>query len=336
MKIIPVENLPFEQFRLLGMEKKAVLSLPQETLQALQSGNRTSLIQFKNLQLNGDTEPVTVNAKLSIETQSDGKLNLKMHPINLAPKNTMGLKESEMVYLQQNPLYIIPKVVVSKTGEAIDSFVTFDHTTNEFTAVRKNTIKAPDAINEVKLTAQQKKDFVNGRQIQLGKENFQLDVNTETGVTGSKINSISFKSGKYTPKNILLDFAIIAAGLAPIVLVEHLAKMLVRNVAGNLYDNRKQLHELLNKDLSIPVKNTLATIAEKTKQGISFTPKEKNELLVFNVVASLKQDEHLSNTIPVPKNLITENVSIIPEQKSGVSIPATTITPTENRRGIGL
>jgi len=333
MKIIPVENLPFEQFRLLGMEKKAVLSLPQQTLQALQSGNRTSLIQFNNIQLNGNAEPVTVNAKLSIETGSDGKLNLKMHPVNLAPNNHLGLTEKEIDFLRKDPLHMLPKMVLSKTGEPVDSFVSLDHTTNEFVAIKRDSIKAPEAINEVKLTEQQKKDFTNGKPIKIGKDNFQLDVHAETGVAGSKINSISFKSGKYTPKNLMLDFAIIAAGLAPIVLIEHLAKMLVRNVAGNIQDNRKQLTELLNKDLSIPVKNTLATIGEKAKQGISFTSKEKNELLAFNVATTLKQQEHLSNAMPVAKNLVAE---ITHEKNTSVSIPSINITPTENRRGISL
>ncbi len=299
-KILPVENFPFHQFKLLGIDKDAVKRLPQNVLKALQSGNRTSLIQFNDFKVSENAEPIKLNAKLSITTDPDGKPKLKIHPINLEANNYLGLTEKEIAHIKKDPLNVIPKMVLDKKGELIDSFVSLDGTTNEYIAVKRESIKAPEAINDITLTEQQKNDFKNGKPIQIGKENYRLDVNSETGLAGKNLINLEFKSGKYNAKNAMLDFVLIASGLAPIVLIEHLAKLIARNVIGNVIDNKKTINELLNADLKKPIANAMRDIAEKVKNGMVVSDTEKNEILIFNVKEALKQDRVTSvNLQPV-------------------------------------
>lgn len=308
-KILPVENFPFDQFKLLGIDKDAVKKLPQTVLKALQSGNRTSLIQFNDFKVSENSQPITLNAKLSIATDADGKPKLKIHPVNLEANNYLGLTEKEIAHITKDPLNVIPKMVLDKKGELIDSFVSLDTTTNEYIAVKRESIKAPEAINDITLTEQQRNDFKNGKPIQIGKDNYRLDVNSETGLAGKNLINLEFKSGKYNAKNAMLDFVLIASGLAPIVLIEHLAKLIARNVIGNVIDNKKTINELLNADLKKPIANAMKEIAEKAKKGMVVSDNEKNEIVVFNVEEALKQDQVTSvNLQPVQEIAMDSNL----------------------------
>ena len=302
---IPVEKLPFEQFKLLGLEKKDVLALPPSTLKTLLSGNRTSLIQFKNLRLNEILEPVTLNAKLSLQKDGDS-FKLIMHPINLEQKNNLDLNSKEIEFLQQDPLNILPKKIVNKDGALIDSFISLDRVTNEFIAVKKDTIKSPESINDIVLSDSQKKDFVNGKPIQIGKDNFQLDINSEQGIAGKNLDKIEFKKGKYSSYNLILDVALFATGLAPLILIEHLAKM--------IFNNKESINDLLKIDLKPAMDRTVSHIAEKLTNGSEMNNKEKNELFVINVKDSIntqKEKTKLSSAEVKnnPEQIIAENTN---------------------------
>lgn len=305
-EIIPIEKLPFDQFKLLGMERKDVLALPKSTINALQTGNRTSLIQFNNLKVTDIAEPVTLNAKLSLEKVGDS-YKLLMHPINLQQKNTLDLSPKEIEFLQKDSLNILPKKVVEKDGTLTDSFISLDKVTNEFVAVKKDAIKSPDSINEIVLSEIQKKDFINGKPIQIGKNNYQLDVNSEQGIAGNNLDKIKFKKGKYNSYNLILDVTLFASGLAPLILIEYLAKI--------IFNNRKTVNDLLNVDLKPAIDRTVSNIAEKFNNGSELNNKEKNELFIANVHDSLiiKKDEIKLVPADIKKSLETKiNIGEIP------------------------
>lgn len=293
-KFLLVEDFPYDQFKLLGIDKDAVQKLPQSVLKALQSGNRTSLIQFNDFKVSENSQPITLNAKLSISTDAGGKPTLKIHPVKLEANNYLGLTEKEIDYIKKDPLNVVPKMVLDKKGELIDSFVSLDRTTNEYIAIKRESIKAPEAINDITLTEQQKNDFKNGKPIQIGKDNYRLDVNSEMGLAGKNLINLEFKSGKYNAKNAMLDFVLIASGLAPIVLIEHLAKLVVRNVVHN--------NHLLNMDLKKPIANAIKDIAEKVKNGMVVSDIEKNEIVVFNVQKFINQEQAVTVDAPGKDN----------------------------------
>ena len=166
---------------------------------------------------------------------------LRIHPVNLTPKNNLDLSQKEIDFLQKDRLNVLPKMVVGKDRKLVDSFVSFDKATNDFVAVKKDSIKPPESINVISLTESQKSEFSNGKAIQVGKEKYQLDVNSEQSISGDNLNKIKFKSGEYNSYNLLADAAVIISGLGVLVLVEHLAKLAFRNMD----ENRLPIHEIL-------------------------------------------------------------------------------------------
>ncbi len=177
--------------------------------------------------------------------------------------------------MQKDPLNILPKMVRDKDGKLADSFISLDKTTNEYVALKRDSITPPESINDIFLSEKQKKDFVNGKPIQIGKDSYQMDINSENRVSGKNLQNVKFKSGEYSGYNFLLDAALVFSGLGVVVLVEHLAKM--------AFNNRESVHDLMKQDLRPAIKRTVAQITEKAGNGKNMSPNEKNELLVINV-----------------------------------------------------
>lgn len=287
-------------------------------MDALLSGNRTSLIQFNGIRPNGLSEAVTINAKLSLQKNGNG-YDLKMHPVNLQPKNDLELSQKEMEFLKKDPLNLLPKMVVGSDGKLVDSFVSFDRMTNEFVPVKRDKIRSPEAINDIFLSDAQKKDFANGKPIQLGNEQYRMDVNSENGVDGKKIEKVRFKTGEYSAYNFLLDAALVVSGLGILVMVEHLAKM--------AFNNREAVHGLLSQDLKPAIKRTVSNITEKANHGVQLSNREKNELLVINVKDTMAERQQQKRTRPqkqeiskpelvAPKPVVQKETALPQEQKT--------------------
>ncbi len=305
--IIKTEDFPFEQFKLLGLEKKDVLSLPAQTLKALQTGNRSALIQFHGYKVHENAEPITLNGKLSIALDNAGKAKLKLHPVNVVPKNNLGLNEIEIKYLQQDQHNLIPKLVTDKKGNIHESFIGLDPLTNEYVSIDRTKLIGPEKINGVPLTVEQKSDFINGKPVKIGENNFRLDVNSETGISEKNLVSIEFKKGTYSVNNALLDAALIASGAAPLVILEHLAKSLIRNVYGNTKKNAAVIKDLLSTDLRPAMTKTLATIIPKEADKTGLSKNEKENILLANIAQSL-DDRKLSRHQELEKSSFLDRV----------------------------
>ena len=220
-----------------------------------------------------------------------------MHPVNIEPTNNLGLTNDEISYLNKEPLNLLPKMVLDKKGNLIDSFVSLDKTTNEYIAVKRDSINAPDKINEIQLTDKQKADFKNGKPIQLGTQNFQLDVNSNSSVSEENLKTVQFKSGKYTTNNALMDIALIATGAGALVLIEHLAKMLLRNReltdhllahgTKTLNNQANVLLKTLTKDQE-PTNKILNDAIQEIKTNPNIRSTDTNEMLLKNLSEQLK------------------------------------------------
>ena len=66
-----------------------------------------------------------------------------------------------------------------RTGEIVPSLISIDKLTNEIVAIPKEWVKIPDEISNLKLTAQQKEDLSNGKQLEfkglLSQRGFRFD-----------------------------------------------------------------------------------------------------------------------------------------------------------------
>src|SRR3954453_3978684 len=100
--MIKLSDLPYEQFEMLGVTKRDLLHLPPRSLNALLNGQRTSLLRFNKIHVPGLNGPNSIDAKLSIELKADGKVILKVHPINKTANNTFNLSQEEIAFLQKD------------------------------------------------------------------------------------------------------------------------------------------------------------------------------------------------------------------------------------------
>lgn len=252
--MLSINEIPYRQFEMLGLSKKDVLSFPPRTINALLSGNRTSLIRFNYVSLGTSDNKITVDGKLSLRKTLDGKVHLNFHPVNKTPKNAFDLTAKEVAYLEKNEANFIDKKIRGDDGKLKDVKICLDKVTNEYVAINRETIKAPEQINNTVLTEKQKEDFKEGKTIKIQDQEFKLNPNSEIGISnanGDDNNSLSkirFKHSSYSSNELLIDLVLIASGLGAFVMLEHLANMFIhaeRTKQQNLNDPRywEAIHE---------------------------------------------------------------------------------------------
>lgn len=107
-------DVPYEQLNLIGLDSKAVDSLPEDVLRKLTNGELTPIINVKRDMDNGVS--VEMPMKLRMETDRFGNPDLVIYPVNAELKNSINishislqqLKDGEVLllngnYLQRDP-----------------------------------------------------------------------------------------------------------------------------------------------------------------------------------------------------------------------------------------
>src|SRR5699024_2542355 len=117
---------------------------------------------FKNLHIPGLKE---LDAKLSLKKKTDGTASLNLHPIQKVTKNIFELNPEQIDTLNQEGTEWIEKKRKDKSGSEENYLITLDKETNEYVGLKKDTVNAPDKINGQKLNEEQKKNFVEGNEI---------------------------------------------------------------------------------------------------------------------------------------------------------------------------
>lgn len=235
----PISKLPLEDFKRLGMDKDAVMSLPQSTLKALLSGNRTSLIRFEKVPIRG-MGAFSMDAKLSLQVNKVGKLKLFVHPVQTQLKNSFDLTDTELKHLQTSESGFVPKLVSLKDGSLTEALITYDKSTNELVAIKRDNLKAPDQINGTTLSDEQKRSFISGKPVEIKNDQFQLNPNNEQGISGKSLKNFKLGHSKYRSQHMLIDLGLLACGLGHFVLLYHLANVLLHsNIV--FYDPEKSL-----------------------------------------------------------------------------------------------
>ena len=275
-----IEELPEKQLELIGLSKKDILIMPPRTFNALMSGNRTSLIRFNKINVPG-LEGSSLDAKLSLERKPDGSVAIRFHPINQMPKNTFNLTKEEISQLNNDTNFVQKRLEKGK-----EYLVGIDRQTNEYIAIDKDLIEAPEKINGIQLTEAQKKDFKEGRDIKVGGQKYRLNPNDELGISGtgksSMLSSLEFKHSKYNSTEVLFDLALLATGAGSIFMIGHLADLLVLTTASTMRGKKENnISHLVNQNKTI--RDALAKaspdIANKFKKGEFITPKELKQMI---------------------------------------------------------
>jgi hypothetical protein len=261
-------------------QRQLELNLPPRTLNALLSGNRTSLIRFEKVSIPGMNSTLSLDAKLSLERNLDNSVALKIHPINQSAKNTFNHTKDELGYLANGETNFVSKQIKDKKGKLDDYLVTLDKTTNEFVAVKRDRILAPEVINGNALSEQQKTDFKNGKDIMVGDGSYKLDPNSELGIkenSNKPIKNLKLKHSAYSENELLIDLALLTSGLGHFVFLEHLANLALHSGAAIMRSWREE--NLRNKPTRDALASTSNVLSDNFKQTQKISPEEIKSLI---------------------------------------------------------
>jgi len=175
----------------IGLAKNGQLSLDEDDLNAMLSGRRTDMLRLENLLADGVHIPA-LDAKLSLRPNAKGKLDLLVHPIykDIEPPYYLTAEEAEQ--LEKGDKVNIDKVIVDKDGKAREVLVEFDPDTNEFITTGTENILAPEEINGLPLTAEQKERYRKGKEVETEDgTTIQYSANEKQGIRSDKLALIA-------------------------------------------------------------------------------------------------------------------------------------------------
>jgi len=159
-------ELPMKDLETIGLAAGGQLLLNVDDLKALLSGGRTSLLQLSNLEAE-NIRIKSLDAKLSLQPDAKGKVNLLIHPVYRKAVAPEFLSVNEARQLQQKEVANVLIKVPDGIGRQKELLVEYDSDTREYIISDTEKILAPDMVNGEFLTAAQKEAFRKGKEVQL-------------------------------------------------------------------------------------------------------------------------------------------------------------------------
>jgi hypothetical protein len=189
-------ELPLKDMESIGLAQQGRLLLDVDDLRSLLSGRRTSLLQLENL----EAENVTIkslNAKISLRVNEQGKAGLLIHPIYKKPATPDFLEDFEAVQLEKGEVGNLRKATKDDKGNKKEVLVEYDPETREFIVSDTEKILAPDMVNGEFLTLAQKENYRKGKEV---------EIPDHTRFSYSAVDKHSMRSNKLTLiASILMD-----------------------------------------------------------------------------------------------------------------------------------
>lgn len=190
-KIYNRQELPMADLERIGLAKNGRVDLDEDDLSALLSGRRTEMLRLENLRAEGLHIPA-LDAKLSLRPNASGDLELLVHPIYKEIEPPYFLAAEEAQQLEKGDRVNIDKVIVDKEGNAKEVLVEFDRETNEFIITDTEKILAPEEINGLPLTPEQKERYRKGREVETADgTTIQYAANEKQGIRSDRLALIA-------------------------------------------------------------------------------------------------------------------------------------------------
>ena len=158
--------LPLKDLETIGLASRGQLLFNEDDLKALLSGRRTGMLNLKNLEAE-NIKIASIDAKLSVQQNQRGKLDLLIHPIYKKPVTPDFLDENEANELVRGDVQMLLKKSKDAKGRETEILVEYDSETHEFIISDTEKIQSPDMVNSEYLTAAQKEDYRKGREVKL-------------------------------------------------------------------------------------------------------------------------------------------------------------------------
>ncbi|HEY2583321.1 MAG TPA: DUF4099 domain-containing protein [Mucilaginibacter sp.] len=185
------QRLPFEDLEKVGLAKDGKLNLDNDDLQALLSGRRTSMLRLENLFSDGLQIP-HLDAKLSLKPNTNGSLDLLVHPIYRVAEAPNFLTADETLAPEKGEVPNVDRTYFDDKGDLRDVLVEFDKETNEFIVIGQERILVPDRVNGEYLTFEQKERYRRGKKVELPDgTTIQYSATDKNGVRSNKLALIA-------------------------------------------------------------------------------------------------------------------------------------------------
>jgi len=191
-QIFALQELPMEELQQIGLAEGRNLRLDHDDLDALLAGRRTDMMRFEDLVLD-DMKIKRLDAKLSLERKDDGTVGLLLHPIRSEPVASEYLTRDEAEALKKGDGVNILKKVYDGEGHEREVLVEFDRDTNEFIVSDTENIEAPEEINGVPLTPEQKERFRKGKEVKVDEDGttIQYAAQEKQGIRSDKLHLVA-------------------------------------------------------------------------------------------------------------------------------------------------
>ena len=184
------QDLPFHELQTLGLAVGRELRLDEDDKQALLAGRRTEMLRLENISLQGLQIPA-LDTKLSLTRNADGTTQLLAHPIYKEAQVPSFLTDTEAEALEKGELTNIGKVI-DENGVTKDVLIEFDKETNEFLVIDTDEVHAPEAINGINLSPEQKERYRKGKEVESGEgTTFQYTATGKHAIRSDKIALIA-------------------------------------------------------------------------------------------------------------------------------------------------
>jgi hypothetical protein len=179
---IKKDEIPLEKLEKVGIKRDFVGQMESQELKDFLNGFRSQKLYTVNARIND--EDFRIPAKIRLQKQEDGAVNVKVHPIQRLhiPDEYMGYKfskEDKSALLADKNLGKTVELT-GKNGQKDQYFLSIDSKTNELVPLRAKHIDIPDKIKGVSLSEEQKQKLGNGEKV---------SVENMTGSNGKKFSA---------------------------------------------------------------------------------------------------------------------------------------------------
>lgn len=149
------------------------------------------MLRLENLRFDG-LHIAQLDTKLSLRQNEQGEVELLLHPIYREVEAPNYLTKEEAEKLERGDVVNIEKFITDEEGKSKQVLIEFDKDTNEFVITDTEQIITPDAVNGMKLTAEQKKKYRKGQEVEMPDGTaFQYTAVKKEGMRSNKLHLIA-------------------------------------------------------------------------------------------------------------------------------------------------
>ncbi|NRF37535.1 DUF4099 domain-containing protein [Pedobacter foliorum] len=165
-EIFREEELPMAELEKIGLARNGELLMSDENRLALLFGRRTNLIRLQNLE-DKNVKIGELEAKISVERNPKGKLELRAHPIYHQAVFPVDLTDAEAEMLEQGQIPGVYKKLKDEDKKEREYLFEYDTETREYVKTDTGKIEEPLLVNNEILSDQQRESFRKGKEVQL-------------------------------------------------------------------------------------------------------------------------------------------------------------------------